>query len=182
MFAGLRLDGFIGSDDEQYEIDATDSGEHVANEALVAGDIDEAEAKGVAGRLGQVEVGKADVDGDAAALLFFQAIGVDAGKGFDQRGLTVVDVASCADDDGLHRFQYMRRFVYHRGHKGTQRGLRKNLSAPSTLRSPREQQKLSVEVKEIPFFRHLIERLVIHVGGGRNEGFTTEDTEERGEF
>lgn len=36
-------------------------------------------------------MGKADVDGDAAALFFFQAVGVDAGEGFDQRGLAVID-------------------------------------------------------------------------------------------
>ncbi len=45
---------------------------------------------------------KADVDGDAAALLFFETIGIDAGERFDQRGLAVVDVTCGADDDGLH--------------------------------------------------------------------------------
>ena len=47
-------------------------------------------------------MGEAEVDGDAAALLFFQAVGVDAGQRFDQRGLAVVDVAGGADDDVLH--------------------------------------------------------------------------------
>ena len=51
---------------------------------------------------GRFEVGKADVDGDAAPLLFFEAIGIDAGERFDQRGLAVVDVPGGADDDGLH--------------------------------------------------------------------------------
>ena len=51
---------------------------------------------------------EADVDGDAAALLFFQAVGVDAGKGLDQRGLAVIDVPGGADDDGLHSGQYSR--------------------------------------------------------------------------
>ena len=53
---------------------------------------------------GKVQVGEAEVDGDAAALLFLEAVGVDAGEGLDQRGLAVVDVAGGADDDGFHRF------------------------------------------------------------------------------
>ena len=51
-------------------------------------------------------MGKADVNGDAAALLFFQAVGIDAGEGLYQRGLSVVDVPGGADDDGLHSGQY----------------------------------------------------------------------------
>ena len=47
-------------------------------------------------------MGKADVDGDAAALLFFQAVGVNAGQRLYQRGLAMVDVSGGADDDGLH--------------------------------------------------------------------------------
>ena len=53
-------------------------------------------------------MGKAHVNGDAAPLLFRQAIGVDAGKGLYQRGLAVVDVPGGADDDGLHSGQYSR--------------------------------------------------------------------------
>ena len=49
---------------------------------------------------------EADVDGDAAALFFFQAVGIDAGEGLDQRGLPVIDVPGGADDDGLHSGQY----------------------------------------------------------------------------
>ena len=98
----LRLDAFIGRDDEQDEIDAADAGEHVAHEALVSRDVDETEAQVfVVCRL-QIQVRKADVDGDAAALLFFETIGIDAGERFDQRGLAVVDVTGGADDDGLH--------------------------------------------------------------------------------
>ena len=35
----------VGGDDEQDEIDAADAGEHVLDEALVSGDVDEAEAQ-----------------------------------------------------------------------------------------------------------------------------------------
>ena len=47
-------------------------------------------------------MGKADVDGDAAALFFFQTVGVNAGQRLDQRGLSVIDMPSGADDDGFH--------------------------------------------------------------------------------
>ena len=45
VLAGLRLDGFVGGDDEEHQVDAADAGEHVLDEALVAGDVDEAEAR-----------------------------------------------------------------------------------------------------------------------------------------
>ena len=51
-------------------------------------------------------MGEPQVDGDAAALFFFQAVGVDAGERFDQGGLAVVDVAGGADDDVLHAACY----------------------------------------------------------------------------
>jgi len=98
VLAGLGLDGFVGRDDEQHQVDAADSGEHVLDETLVPGHVDETEAEG----RGEVEVGEAQVDGDAAALLFFEAVGVDAGEGLDQGGLAVVDVAGGAHDDVLH--------------------------------------------------------------------------------
>jgi GxxExxY protein len=59
----------------------------------VAGDVDEFYV---------VEVGEAEVDGNAAALFFFQAIGVDAGQGADQRRLAVIDVSCGAYYDVLH--------------------------------------------------------------------------------
>ena len=45
---------------------------------------------------------KAQVNRDAAALLFFQPVGVDAGQRFDQRGLTMVDVPRRTDNNVLH--------------------------------------------------------------------------------
>jgi hypothetical protein len=102
VFDRLRLDAFIGGDDEQDEIDATDTGEHVAHETLVPGDIDEAKAQIFIVRSLQVQVREADVDGDPATLLFFETIGVDAGERFDEGGFAVIDVAGGADNDGLH--------------------------------------------------------------------------------
>jgi hypothetical protein len=62
-------------------------------EALVAGNVDEADPVVAGG-----EVGEAKVDGDAPPLLLAPAVAVDAGQRLDQRGLAVVDVAGGADD------------------------------------------------------------------------------------
>ena len=43
-----------------------------------------------------------DVDGNAALLFFFKAIGVYSGESFDEGGFSVVDVAGRPDDDVLH--------------------------------------------------------------------------------
>ena len=73
------------------------------------GDIDEAETQRVAAGRGKFEVREADVDGDAAALFFFEPVGIDAGQGFDQRGLAVIDVPGGADDDGFHGGNSIRK-------------------------------------------------------------------------
>ncbi len=103
VLAGLGLDGFVGRNHQQHQIDAADSRQHVAHKALVAGNVHETHANWLALRAGEIEVGEADVDGDAAPLLLFQAIRVGAGKRAHQGALAVVNVARGADDDGLHR-------------------------------------------------------------------------------
>ena len=95
MLAGLRHHAFVGRDDQQREVDAADAGQHVLDEALVAGDVHDLDRQPV----GRVEVGEAEVDRDAAGLLLRQAVGVDAGERLDQRRLAVVDVPGGADDD-----------------------------------------------------------------------------------
>ena len=48
-----------------------------------------------------VLVGEAEVDGDAARLLFLQPIGIGAGQRLHERALAVIDVAGRSDDDGF---------------------------------------------------------------------------------
>jgi hypothetical protein len=98
MLARLRLDGFVGSDHEQHQVDAAHARQHVLDEALVAGDVDEAEPH--IGR--KLQVGESQVDGDAAALLFLQPVGVDTGEGFDQGCLAMVDMAGGPDNGVFH--------------------------------------------------------------------------------
>ena len=49
------------------------------------------------------QVGEADVDGDAAFLLLFEAVRIDPGQRLDERGLAVIDVPGGSDDDVGHR-------------------------------------------------------------------------------
>src|SRR5262245_16706812 len=94
MFSGLRHDAFVGGDDEHGEVDAPDARQHVLDEALVTRDVDDLDRESV--RL--FEKRKAEIDRDAASLLFGQTVGVDTGQGFDERGFAVVDVSRGADD------------------------------------------------------------------------------------
>src|SRR5262245_44976895 len=98
VLAGLRLDRLVGRDHEQHDVDTTDAGQHVLDEALVARDVHEADAQ----RGGELQMGEPEIDGDTAALLLFEAVGVDAGEGFDQRRFAVVDMAGGAYDDVPH--------------------------------------------------------------------------------
>ena len=98
MLAGLRHHRFVGGHHQQHRVDAADAGQHGAHEAFVTGHIDERDGR-AAGQLGMRE---AELDGDAAGLLFLQPVGVGAGQGLDQRALAVVDVAGGADDDRAH--------------------------------------------------------------------------------
>ena len=91
--------------DQHGEVDAAGAGQHVLDEALVAGHVDDPDRE--AARL--LEEGEAELDGDAARLLLRQAVGVDAGEGLDQRGLAVVDVAGRADDDVSTSVSWHRR-------------------------------------------------------------------------
>ena len=94
MFAGLGHDAFVGGDDEEGEVDPTDAGKHVLDEAFVAGHVDKAD--GASG--GQLAPGETEIDGQAARFLFGPAIGVDAGERLHEGALAVVDVSGGADD------------------------------------------------------------------------------------
>ena len=94
VLLALRLPALGGGDDEQAGVDRADAGEHVAQEADVAGHVDEADP--CARR--QRRVGEAEVDREAAALLLLEAVGVGAGERQHERRLAVVDVAGGGDD------------------------------------------------------------------------------------
>ena len=61
----------------------------------MAGHVDDADGSAA----WQVESSKAQLNGDAATLLFDQAVGVGAGERLHKRRFAVVDVARGANDD-----------------------------------------------------------------------------------
>ena len=99
MLERLRARTVVGGDHQHRGVDLARPDEHVADQPVVPGDVDEVELDPVVER----EMGVADVDGHPAALLLGQPVGVDAGQRAQQRGLAVVDVAGRADDDGHAR-------------------------------------------------------------------------------
>ena len=99
MLPRLRHHALVGRDDEQHQVDAADARQHVLDEALVAGHVDDPDGQAA----GLLEEREAQVDGDAARLLLRQPVGVDAGQRLDERGLAVIDVPRGADDDVFRR-------------------------------------------------------------------------------
>src|SRR5436853_7858913 len=99
MLARLRLDALIGSDHQQDQINPANPSEHIPHKTLVAWHIHKSEAEQLASRPGKFKMGESQVDSDSATLLFRETVGIDSGEGFDQRGFSVIDMSSGADDD-----------------------------------------------------------------------------------
>ena len=95
MLDGLRHHPIIGGDDQPGAIDRRDPGQHVADEALVAGHIDEADHR-IRRRL---PIGETDVDRDGPRLFPGQTIRLHAGQRADKAGLAVVDMAGGGDKE-----------------------------------------------------------------------------------
>ena len=104
MLSRLRHHRLVGGDHEHHEIDPADAGQHVLDKALVTRDIDEGDVQVI-----EHEVGKPEVDRDAAGFLFLQPVGIGAGERANQSALAVVDVPRRTDDDGFHK---VRRYFY----------------------------------------------------------------------
>ena len=64
----------------------------------MAGNIDETQAQ----FRRQLKMSEAEVDGNATALFFFEAVGVDARQGANQGGFAVVDMSRGTDYNVLH--------------------------------------------------------------------------------
>ena len=98
VFTRLRHRALVGGDHEQGQVDPPSPGEHVLDEPLMAGHVDDADL--AAG--GQRQPGKAQVDGEAAILLLAESVGVDAGERLHEGALSVIHVTGGADD--VHLF------------------------------------------------------------------------------
>ena len=103
VFPRLGHDPFIGRNHQGDKIDAGGSGDHVLHKALMARNIDDSQT--VPTR--KVHVGKAQLDGDAAQLFLFEAVGVDARQSSYERGLAVVDVPCGAKNNLFHAMAHL---------------------------------------------------------------------------
>ena len=96
MLAGLRHDAIVGRHNQDNEVDANGAGQHVVNELFVAGHVEKADRGGI----GEMLIGKPQIDRDAALFLFRQAVGIGARQRLQQRRFAVVDMPCCTDDHG----------------------------------------------------------------------------------
>ena len=94
VLPGLGHDRLVGSHDEEGEVDAAHSGQHVLDEPLVAGHVHDADLPPA----GQRQPREAQVDGHLPPLLLLEPVGVDARQGAHKAGLTVINVSGGSDD------------------------------------------------------------------------------------
>ena len=80
MLPGLGHDAFVGGHDKQGKVDTTDARQHVLDEALMAGHVNDTHLTS----RGKLEPGKTELDGHAPLFLLAETVGVNAGKGFNQ--------------------------------------------------------------------------------------------------
>jgi hypothetical protein len=99
VLARLGHDRVVRRDDQHGEVEAGRAGQHVADEPLVAGDVDHRQPI-----LAHFQRREAQVDRDPPLLLRRQAIGVHPGEGPHQGGLAVIDVAGGPDHEVAYRF------------------------------------------------------------------------------
>ena len=88
MLARLRHGTFVRGNHKERDVDAGGTSEHRPDKGLVPWDIHDAECANTV----ELEGRKAQFDRDAATLLLWQAVGVDAGEGAHERCLAVIDV------------------------------------------------------------------------------------------
>ena len=86
MLPGLRHHALVRCDDEKGHVDPACPHEHILDETLVSGNVDDA----YLGTGRQLEPGKPQLDRHAALLLFEQPVRIDPGQGLDQCRFTVV--------------------------------------------------------------------------------------------
>ena len=98
MLPRLRHDPFVQRDHEQNRVDGTDAREHVPDEVLMPGDVDDAHLAAV----GKAEPRESEIDRHAALALFTEPVRVDAGQRFDERRLAMIDMARGRDDARAH--------------------------------------------------------------------------------
>ena len=89
MLDRLGHDAVVGCDDQKGDVDTRRAHDHLADELLVAGNVDD----GHLAAIGELKLGPTQFDGDAALLFLFQSVRILAGKRHHERGFAMVDMA-----------------------------------------------------------------------------------------
>ena len=98
MLHGLGHKALVGGHHQHGQVDAAGAGQHILDKFLVAGHIHDARL----GPVVEIQVGKAQLNGDASLFLLAEAVGVDPRQGLHQQSLAVVHMARGTNDHMLH--------------------------------------------------------------------------------
>ena len=98
MLHGLGHEALVRRHHQHGKVDAAGTGQHILDEFLVARHVDNAGLRMIV----KLDMGKAQLDGNAPLFLLDKAVSVDTGQGLDEHGLAVVHMTGGADDDVLH--------------------------------------------------------------------------------
>ena len=99
VFPGLGHYPFIGGNDHRNHINTRSAGNHVFYKLFVTGYIDDAQMLTTRKFHGS----ESEFNGDTPELFFLQPVRIDAGNGFDQGCLSMVNVTGCTEDDLFQR-------------------------------------------------------------------------------
>ena len=98
MLDGLGHKAFVGGHHQHGQVDAAGAGQHILDKLLMTGHIHDTGL----GTVRKIQMGKAQLDGDAPLFLLLEPVGVDAGERLDQQGLAVIHMTGGADDHMFH--------------------------------------------------------------------------------
>ena len=94
----LRHHSFISGHDQRYQIDPCCPCHHVSHELLVSRHINDPQLLPI----GELEVSKTKLDGDASLLFLLETVGINAGESLNQSGLPMIYMPSRTQDDLFH--------------------------------------------------------------------------------
>ena len=100
MLNGLGHKTFVCRHDQHGEVDTARACQHILDKLFMSRHVHDTRL----GAVGEIQMGKTKLNGNASLLFFFQAVGIDAGQRTDQRSLTVVNVTCRTNDDVFHPF------------------------------------------------------------------------------
>ena len=99
MLPGLGHDPLVGGNDEGQEIHTGNSGHHILDEFLMAGNIDDTKPV----TAGKIKKGEPEFNGYPPFLFFLQPVGFDTRQGPDQARFTMVDMTCSTKNNFAHR-------------------------------------------------------------------------------